>query len=69
MRERDSIQMVILYDLRLRGNFQNPSSGLCFRTLGVRVGVFHLGWNFTSPTLSSTHSAWNAPQTPALARG
>ena len=50
MRERVSFLMVIF--VQFCPSTQNPCLGLCFRTLRVRVGVFQLGWNFTSPTLT-----------------
>ena len=46
---------------------QNPSSGLCFGTLGVPVGVFQLGWNFTSPTLHDIQHGM--PESPRISRG
>ena len=62
MRERDSILMVTLSGLGVSWT-QNPSSGLCFGTLGVPVGVFQLGWNFTSPTLHNIqHGMCESPR-------
>ena len=58
-----------MYNFAPLSSTQNPCLGLCFRTLGVRVGVFQLGWTFTSPTLSSTLPAWDAPQSPRIGRG